>query len=284
MSLPSSFAAARFNSSCDVQTSQSFASSVYSRGEQSSLSTQSQPLSTGQISRPASAFPFLKLPVEIRDQIYVYISLTEDTWIGSPPLPDHGKNVIVEQTRPSTYVKTSHSIIILSREVRAEFRCAVWHNYMTTLRQIDIRVHDFVTRPLAFFFALCSPLEREKLNTPAKCRVRLHLTTNFQKYRLSRVADRKIAEALDAYVAFCERVHLVVEHSLDRFEWYDLRLLRSALRSEGRMVGHIDGWEERWERELYCALLVIVDEAYEISSVTRESQRSAFHSLGPLGR
>lgn len=50
------------------------------------------------------------------------------------------------------------------------------------------------------------------------------------------------------------------------------------------MVGHIEGWEERWERELYCTLLTIFDEAYEISSVERESRRSAFHSLGPLGR
>lgn len=273
---------ANFNSSCDVQTSQSVTSSVYSRGEQDNTPT--RPLSTGPNHRSASVFPSSKLPLEISDQIYVHVCLTDDTWIGGPPLPDRGKNVLVEQTRPSTYVKTSHSIIILSREVRAEFRCAVWHNYMTTLRQIDIRVHDFITRPFAFFFALCSPLKREKLNMPAKCRVRLHLITNFQMYRLSRVADREIAEALDAYVAFCERVHLVVEHSLDRFEWYDVRLLRSAFRSEGRMVGHIDGWEERWERELYCALLIIVDEAYEISSVTRESQRSAFHSLGPLGR
>lgn len=93
---------------------------------------------------PVTVFPLFRLPPELRDEIYVYASMTEKVWIGRLPRLDHTPDdVIVEKKsmyKPATLIRTEHSIVSVCHETRAEFRTAVWREYMTEPRVVRFRV------------------------------------------------------------------------------------------------------------------------------------------------
>lgn len=128
---------------------------------------------------------FLKLPLEIREQIYVYASHAKDTWIGSASCLDYSKDVADDsdeypddwQCDPSVFVKTKHRIILANHQFRDEYRVAFWRHLMNEKdgRLVDIKMKQLVIHELVHFFACCSAREVEKLLQKEKCRIRLSL-------------------------------------------------------------------------------------------------------------
>lgn len=233
-----------------------------------------------------TVFPFFRLPPELRDEIYIYASMTERVWIGRPPrFNDTPDDVIVEQDsicKPATLIRTEHSIISVCHEARDEFRTAVWREYMTEPRVVDFRIYDFAISPLEELFADCSAKQVEKLREPDKCRVHHHITPAFHKYRRSNSAYWEIVNVLDDWLRFETRAALDVEQSIDVCDWYDARLLRTTM--EETNITHIADWETRWECPVFLNLWDVVSEAYEDRSAERIVARNAFHKLAPLGQ
>lgn len=233
-----------------------------------------------------TVFPFLRLPPELRDEIYIYASRTERVWIGRPHRLDHiREDVILEKNfiyNPATLTRTEHSIISVCHQARDEFRTTMWREYMTEPRVVDFRVYDFAFSPLEEFFANCSASQVEKLQDPDKCRVHHHITSAFHKYRRSNFAYWEIVDALDDWLRFETRVALEAEQFIDVCDWYDARLLRTTM--EEANITHIPDWETRWECPVFLHLWDAVSEAYEDRSAERIVGRNAFHKLAPLGQ
>lgn len=66
--------------------------------EQPSKEVLSNPPTAPTPPSPATIFPFFRLPPELRDQIYIFASLTENVWIGRLPNYDWPRDVIREST------------------------------------------------------------------------------------------------------------------------------------------------------------------------------------------
>ena len=233
-----------------------------------------------------TVFPFFRPPPELRDEIYIYASMTQIVWMGCPPRSSDGSDdTIVEKDhmyKPATLVRTEHSIISVCHQTRDEFRNAMWREYMTRPRVVHLRLYDFAVSPLEEFFANCSAPEVEKLRQPDKCRVHHHITSAFHKYRQSDRAYWEIVDVLDDWMMFEWRTELEAEQSIDVCGWYDARLLMNTMKEDG--ITHIQGWHIRWECPVFFELWDAISEAYETCSAERIVGRNAFHKLAPLGQ
>lgn len=234
---------------------------------------------------PVTVFPFFRLPPELRDEIYIYASLTENVWIGRPPRSSDGSdNAIVEKDsmhRPATLVRTEHSILGVCHQTRDEFRTAMWREFMTAPRVVNFRVYDFAFDPLEEVFANCSISEVEKLQVEDKCRVHPHLTTSFQWYRREKHIGNLIV-LFSAWLRFNEDTLFDAEQSIDECDWYDTQLLRTTLMDK-RKTGN-EEWDSRWECPAMLEFWEIVSEAHARCAAARNARRNAFHKLPPLGR
>lgn len=233
-----------------------------------------------------TVFPFFRLPIEIRDEIYFYASLTEHVWIGRPPRSIHDStDAIIENESmymATTLIKTDHSLIAVCHETRDAFRAAVWRDYMTGNRYIHIRVHDFAFGHLEELLARCSEPEVKKLQKQDKCRVQHHITTDFHKYRRSHYAYWDVAELLHDWVLFKARTFLVAEQSIDKCDWYDARLLRTTIMND--KLTHVPDWEERWQCPGFSELGDAVSDAYVACYLARSASRDAFRKPTSLGQ
>lgn len=227
-----------------------------------------------------TVFPFFRLPPELRDQIYIYASLAENVWIGRlPRVSKDPYDVIVEKAsthKPAILVRTEHSIVSACHQTRDEFRTAMWREYMTTTRKVRFRVCDLAFEPLEELFANCSEAEANKLRKTNKCRVHHHITPALHAYARS---DREyweweLVDLLDAWLMFETRAPMDAEQSVDRYDWYSIRLLRTALLEN---VSHIPEWANRWESVTFTELWEAIDEAYEQCSINRAAHRYAHH-------
>jgi hypothetical protein len=232
----------------------------------------------------ATVFPFFRLPRELRDEIYIYASLTEIVWIGCQPRLDHiPDDVIVEKSstyKPAALVRREYSIISVCHEARDEFRTAMWREYMTGPRVVLFRVHDFDFSPFDELFANCSKSELKKLQKRDKCRVQHHITTAFHEYRRSKMAYDDIVNVLDAWMLFETRAPMDAKQSIDQCDWYDARLLRTTLEED--KITHIPDWDARWESRIFRELWDAIFDAYETRSAAHIAGRNAFHKLAPI--
>jgi hypothetical protein len=206
-----------------------------------------------------TSISLFRLPRELRDYIYTYVSFNEATWIGSPPLVAGQQDVIIEENtmqQPATSTKTHSSIIITSSEVRDEFRTAVWRSLITSDRQADLRLYDFTPAPISDFFASCSPSELQTLLVGGKCRVHIHLTGVLHTRHLTPQLRLKISlsDVIMAWVSFCLRIGLETTYSLhDRCDWDELMLAESGLQNEMVQKGvdmisthRLPGWQDNF--------------------------------------
>jgi hypothetical protein len=233
-----------------------------------------------------TVFPFFRLPPELRDEIYIYASMTQIVWMGRPPRSSDGSDdTIVEKDhmyKPATLVRTEHSIISVCHQTRDEFRTAVWREHMTGPRVVHFRVYDFEFGSLGELFTNCSASEVQKLRQPDKCRVHHHITSAFHNYRRSNFAHWEIADILDDWMMFEWYTELELEQSIDVCGWHDARLLMSTIEED--KITHIPGWETRWDCPMFLELWNAVSEAYETCSAERIVGRNSFHKLAPLGQ
>jgi hypothetical protein len=130
--------------------------------------------------------------------------------------------------------------------------------------------------PLEELFANCSEAEANKLRKTNKCRVHHHITPALHAYARS---DREyweweLVDLLDAWLMFETRAPMDAEQSVDRYDWYSIRLLRTALLEN---VSHIPEWANRWESVTFTELWEAIDEAYEQCSINRAAHRYAHH-------
>jgi hypothetical protein len=246
-----------------------------------------EPSSSPATAPSVTVFPFFRLPPELRDEIYIYASLTENVWIGRPPRSSDGSdNTIVEKDsmyKPATLVKTDHSILGDCHQTRDEFRTAMWREYMTGPRKVHFRVYDFAFGPLEEVFAYCSTSQAEKLQAEYKCRVHHHLTTSRQWYRYT--GEKRIMKLIvlfSAWLRFNVDTLSDAKQSIDKCDWYDTQLLRTTMMDE-RKTGS-EEWDSRWEDPAMLEFWEIVSEAHEKSAAARNARRNAFHNLAPLGR
>jgi hypothetical protein len=180
-----------------------------------------------------------RLPRELRDHIYTYVSINEATWIGNPPLTAGKRNVIIENPtmpQPATSIKTKSSIVLASSQTRDEFRTVAWRSLIKSDRKAHLRLYDFDPTPLRRFFATCSPSELEKMQVKGKCHVHIHLTGAFQpvpKVPIMNVMPY-IQEAIVAWAQFCRGRRLQAEeYSFDGgADFYDLRLAETGIQHE----------------------------------------------------
>jgi hypothetical protein len=184
--------------------------------------------------------PLFRLPLELRDYIYIDASINEATWIGNTPIPTgYKEDVIVEKPAimqtPATFIKTDSSIILASSEIRDEFRMGVWRDFMNSEsdRHVALRLYDLLLTPLGDFFASCSPSELQKLQVKGKCHVHIHLTGVFwqqHKTPLDGGTDGAINDVLRAWLSFCDRIGLEATYSFaDSSAWPALTLIEGAL-------------------------------------------------------
>jgi hypothetical protein len=233
----------------------------------------------------ATVFPFFRLPPELRDEIYTYASTTQKVWIGRPPRLDHTPDdVIVEKNstyKPTTLIRTRHSIVSVSHETRDEFRTAMWREYMTTTRKVRFRVYDFSLSPLKELFTSCSASEVKKLQKRNKCRVQHHLTASFHEYR----RENRLWELIQLFTAWLKfNVHTLwhAKQSIDKCDWYDTQLLRTTLEDE-RKWGDAE-WDSHWNCPFMIEFWDVVSAAHERCNAARNARRNAFHKLAPLGQ
>jgi hypothetical protein len=180
---------------------------------------------------PVSLF---RLPRELRDYVYTYLSFTEATWIGTPTLVAGQRDVIVEKDtmkQPATFIRTNSSIILVSSEVRDEFRTAVWRSFVKSDRQVDLRLYDFASKPLVIL-ASRFPLDLQKLLEKRKCRVDFRFTEALKQYRtMDQRRFRGIFQSsIVNWVLFFHDVGLKAEHSFDECRWEDAYLVEIAIK------------------------------------------------------
>jgi hypothetical protein len=196
--------------------------------------TITSPLTTSDLSPSLS-----RLARELRDYVHIDLSLTEATWIGTPPNTTGKRNVVIEKPtmrQPATFVRTNSSIVLASSEVRDEFRTAVWRSLMESDREVDLRLYDFDPTPLRRFFDSCSPSELEKLRVKGKCHMHIHLTEAFQPVPRIPIMNLMplIQDAIVAWVQFCRGRRLQAEQYSfdDGADFYDLRVAEAGVQHE----------------------------------------------------
>lgn len=197
-------------------------------------------VSTATITTPVSTsdspISLFRLPRELREYIYTYVSFAEATWIGSLPLVGKQHDVIVEEDtirQSATFIKTNSSIIAVSREVRDEFRTAVWRNYMKSDRQVDLRLYDFACKPLRTL-ASSSPLDLQGLLGERDCHVDVRSTEAFEHYRTTmdhRSLRALVQSLIMNWLLFCHDIGLEAEHSFDGCRWDDSHIVAGAIKS-----------------------------------------------------
>jgi len=237
----------------------------------------------------STVFPFFRLPRELRDEIYIYASMTENAWIGRPPRLEHTPDdVIAEKNsvyQPTTLIKTDHSIVGVSHQARDEFRAAAWRKLMTENVSVLLQVYDFDFDPLEELFANCSSAEVTKLQETDKCRVHHHLTAAFHWYR----RGNRLWELIQLFTAWLKFNVNTLSHakqSIDKCDWYDTQLLRTTMQ-DGRKTGDAEWdaeWQSRWDRPFMLEFWDVVTDAHEKCSAARNARRNAFHKLAPLGQ
>jgi hypothetical protein len=132
----------------------------------------------------STPFPLLRLPRELRDQIYDYLTPDVSFWIGRPPVVGKQKNAVVERSsmhKSAALIKSKHSLIFVCRDTRDEFRSALWRAYVDDPdRQAALRVYDFDPEPISDMFTGCTALELpEVLAKRRRQRVHMYLTGIF---------------------------------------------------------------------------------------------------------
>ena len=180
-----------------------------------------------------SSTSLFRLPLELREYIYTYLSFTEATWIGAPTLVADKRDVIPERDtmqQLATCIKTKLSIILVSSEVRDEFRTAVWRSFVNSDRQVDLRLYDFTSKPLSIL-ASRSPTDLQKLLEKRKCRVDVRFTGAFKDYRT--VDQRRLRVLFQSlimnWVLFCHDAGLDAEYSFDDCKWEDSHMAGIAI-------------------------------------------------------
>lgn len=195
-----------------------------------------------------SFFPLHRLPRELQDRIHTYISFSAATWVGRPPLATEKQVVVIENTpmlQPATLIKTHSNIILVSKEVRDNFRNAVWRTYMESHRQVNFLLYDFDSKPLSDFFAGCSTLQLQKLQKKEKCLVNVHLTRDIRRYRKTpkRCLHGLVQSLVLGWVSFCDEVGLDdVEYSLKKCSFFDVQLVDIAVSQ--RVESSLQVWED----------------------------------------
>jgi hypothetical protein len=164
----------------------------------------------------ATPIPSLQgLPVEIQREIYGYVALDEESWIGVPSTLDaslaraanenannsqgHERinfneflrrcfmgcledNGIDERPKPTSFVKTISNLVRTCSQIRDEFREVSWSNYIHHLlpdEYVEIRVRDFCVEDFKAFLDSRSIFEMmrlsEKRRPPRRNKLRIHL-------------------------------------------------------------------------------------------------------------
>jgi hypothetical protein len=190
-----------------------------------------------------------RLPLELRDYIYIDVFINEATWIGNTPITMGYKDVIIERPtmqKPATFIKTDSSIILASSEVRDEFRTAVWRDLMQSDRHVTLKLYDLTLTPLSDFFASCSPSELQKLQVKAKCHVHIHLTGVFWQQHKTPLdgGSGSIRDVVQAWLSLCDRIGLDATYSFaDSSASPALKLIEDFLADEedGLPEGSEDG-------------------------------------------
>jgi hypothetical protein len=154
------------------------------------------------------------LPLELRREIYGYVALDEESWIGVPSALDArlarlasenakeshlGENMSLnefvrryvtgcledEQThrpRPTALVKTTSGLVETCSQIRNEFREAVWWNCVDNLHldeNVEVLVRNFCVEDFKAFMHSLSIREMmrlsEKRREPNRNKLRIHL-------------------------------------------------------------------------------------------------------------
>jgi hypothetical protein len=164
----------------------------------------------------ATPIPSLQgLPVEIQREIYGYVALDAQTWIGVPSTLDASlaraasenandsqggeriglneslrrclmgcleDNGIDERPRPTAFVKTTSSLVGTCSQVRDEFKEVLWSNYIHHLHPdeyVEIHVRDFCVGDFEAFLDSRSIFEMmrlsEKRRAPRRNNLQIHL-------------------------------------------------------------------------------------------------------------
>jgi hypothetical protein len=194
-------------------------------------------------------FPLLRLPRELRDQIYAYLTPDEAFWIGRPPVVGEQKNAVVESDymhKSAALVKSKHSLIFVCRDTRDEFRSALWRAYVDDPdRQAAFRVYDFDPKPISEIFNGCTTLELPKvLSKWRRQRVRMYLTGDLRRYRgLVQLDSRGLIQTLIMrWVAFCDGTGLDPMYSFSRCTWENMAVVDLAI-SQGNFEAGPEDWD-----------------------------------------
>jgi hypothetical protein len=164
----------------------------------------------------ATPIPSLQgLPVEIQREIYGYVALDEESWIGVPSTLDaslaraanenannsqgherinlneflrrcllgcYQDDRIDERPKPSAFVKTTSSLVGTCSLIRDEFREVLWSNYIHHLHPdeyAEVRVRNFCVGDFEAFLDSRSIFEMmrlsEKRRAPRRNKLRIHL-------------------------------------------------------------------------------------------------------------
>jgi hypothetical protein len=211
---------------------------------------------TTTIAAPATAtasdkpFPLHRLPRELQDHIHTYISFNAATWIGTPLLATKEKDIVavVERNnmhKPATFIKTHSNIVLVSKQIRDDFRTAVLRTYMESHRQVEFLLYDFDSKPISEFFAACSTPELQKLQGKEKCLVQVHLTKDIRRFRKSPelCLCGPFQSLVMGWVSFCDEVGLEdVDYSFVKCSFFDVQLVDISV-SQPVAAGP-QGWEE----------------------------------------
>ena len=194
-------------------------------------------------------FLLLRLPRELRDQIYAYLTPDEAFWIGRPPVVGEQKNAVVESDsmhKSAALIKSKHSLIFACRDTRDEFRSALWRAYVDDPdRQAAFRVYDIDPKPIGEIFNGCTTLELPKvLSKGRRQRVRMYLTGDLRRYRgLVQLDPRGLIQTLIMrWVAFCDGTGLDPMYSFSGCTWENMAVVDLAI-SQGNFEEGPEDWD-----------------------------------------
>jgi hypothetical protein len=194
-------------------------------------------------------FPLHRLPRELQDRIHTYISFNASTWIGSPPLATEQQYVVVierdNMQKPATFIKTHSNIVLVSKQIRDDFRTAVLRTYMESHRQVEFLLYDFDPKPLRDFFTACSTLQLQTLQKKEKCLVQVHLTKDIRRFRTSPelCLCGLVQSLVMGWVSFCDEVGLDdVVYSFEKCYFFDVQVVDISVSQ--RVETGPQGWEE----------------------------------------